>query len=338
MNTTKALISIIIPAYNVERYMGKCLDSVCRQTYRNIEIIVIDDGSTDCTGAICDEFAAKDARIKVLHCEKSGVGAARNRGLDCATGEYIGFVDSDDWAEPEMFETLYNLHVGKDVDISICSFFREKKGCSKPLVDDGAVFSLTNKQALSELVRDKTYKNYLWNKLFKRSLFEGIRFPEGANYEDVAVIYRLFAKSRAVECVNKPLYHYVHRIGSIVSPKYYDAESRFQFFCVLVERSRFLYAYDREIWKLTLDVIAHKGVQLIERSFLDMASSNRNPYIIETCQRELSEIDMRYVRPYFRLQTWFVVNNLRLYRRLYMMFRTVFKSSVKFRQVQIASI
>lgn len=328
----EALISVIVPAYNVEKYIRKCLDSVCGQTYRNLEIIVVDDGSADGTGAICDEFAARDGRVRVLHLENCGVGAARNRGFDCATGELIGFVDSDDWAEPDMFETLCNVLVDNDVDISICSYFRERKSGTKPQSDDGKVFSLTSKQALSELITDKTYKNYLWNKLFRRSLFDGIRFPENTHYEDVAVVYRLFAKAQAFKCVNRPLYHHVYRTGSIVRPCFYDAESFFQFFLVLAERSRFMRSYDRDVWKLTQDSIAHKGIQLIERSFLDAASSERNPYIVETCLKELSAVDTRYVRPHYRLQRWLVMRRLPLYRRLYLAFRSVFRSKLNFRQ------
>lgn len=328
---TEALISVIVPAYNVEKYIRKCLDSVCGQTYRNLEIIVVDDGSADGTGAVCDEFAAKDGRVRVLHLENVGVGAARNRGLDCATGELIGFVDSDDWAEPDMFEALCNILVANDADISICSYFRERKGRTKPMLDDGKVRRLTAKQALGELIRDNTFKNYLWNRLYKRALFDEIRFPECTHYEDVAVMYRLFAAARRLACINRPLYHHVYRVGSIVRPTFYDAGSVFQHFLILVERSRFLRSYDIGLWKLTQSVIAHKGVQLIERSFLDTASSDRNPHIVEACLKELSAIGSRHVRLHYRLQLWFVTHSLPLYRRLYLAFRAVFKSRLNFR-------
>lgn len=331
MSKHSALISIIVPAYNVERYIRKCLESVCNQTYRNIEILVVDDGSTDETGAICDEFAAKDCRVKVVHNENHGVGAARNTALNSATGELIGFVDSDDWTEPDMFKTLYNLLIDNDADISICSYYREKKGRVKPMFNDGKTFRLTKKQALSQLVTDKTYKNYLWNKLFRRSLFDGIQFPERTHYEDVAVLYRIFAKASRFACINKPLYHHLFRRGSIVRPRFYDAASVFQYFVILAERSRFLRSYDHDVWKLTQNSITHKGVQLIERSFLDTASSACNSHIVATCLNELSAIDPRYVELHYRLQRWFMVNNLMLYRQLYLWFRMVFKSKVNFR-------
>lgn len=333
MNTNRTLISIIVPAYNVEQYIRKCLDSICNQTYRDIEIIVVDDGSTDGTGAVCDEFAERDERVTVMHCENGGLSIARNRALDRAHGELIGFVDSDDWVEPNMFQTLHDTLVDGNADISICSYYREKRGRIKAMYSDGKVFSMSPKQALSQLVIDKTFKNYVWNKLYRRALFDGVRFPEHMCFEDAAVMYRLFIKAKVFKCVNKPLYHHIYRTGSIVRPNFYDAESVFQHFLILTERSRFLYSYDRDIWKLTQNKIAHKGVQLIERSFLDVASSERNPYIVATCQKELSTIDTRYVRLHYRLQRWFVVNHLAFYRSLYLLFRTVFKSKLKLKQV-----
>lgn len=335
MNTTNTLVSIIVPAYNVDGYIRKSLDSLCRQTYSNIEIIVVDDGSTDRTGIICDEFAAKDARVKVIHNVKTSVGEARNIGLDHATGELIGFVDADDWTDPCMFETLINTLVDNDVDVSICSYYRVKRKGTKPQRNDGRVYRMNSKQALCELIKDKTYKNYLWNKLFKRELFDGIRFPENTHYEDVAVVYRLFAKAHTFMCINKPLYYHVYRTGSIVHPKFYDAESCLQMFVVLVERSRFLQSYDRDVWKLTLNTNVHKGVQLIERSFLDASSSECNSRIVEICQSGLAAICPSYLLPYLRLQRWMLVNHLPTYKRMYLWFRTVFKSKVKYRHTQI---
>lgn len=333
MDNNNALISVIVPAYNVERYIRKCLDSVCNQTYRNLEILVIDDGSTDGTGAICDEFAAKDQRITVMHCENGGLSIARNRALDRAKGQLIGFVDSDDWIESNMFQQLHDTLISSDADIAICAYYREKRGRIRKMYSDGRVFSMNRKQALSQLVKDKTFRNYVWNKLYRRELFDDIRFPEHMHFEDTAIMYRLFIKAEAFECINVPLYHHIYRVGSIVRPKFYNAESVFQHFKILTDRNRFLHSYDHDIWKLAQNKIAHTGAQIIDRSFLDMASKARNPQIVGECQKELSMVDLRYVQLHYRLQCWFIINHMSLYRSLYQFYRKIFKSKVNFRPI-----
>ena len=127
MNKNEPLISIIVPVYNVEKYLSKCIDSIINQTYKNIEIILIDDGSTDSSGAICDKYALVDSRIHVLHIENSGVSNARNVGLNHATGDYIGFVDSDDYIEPNMYELLLEELIADDVDVVQCNHAESRR-------------------------------------------------------------------------------------------------------------------------------------------------------------------------------------------------------------------
>lgn len=133
MDETRALplISIIVPVYNVKDYVEKCLDSICGQTYKNLEIVVVDDGSTDGSGEICDTYAQKDPRVKVIHRENRGVSAVRNEGLDIALGEYIGFVDGDDWIDSDMYEFLYELLIVNEADISVCSHYIENRAREK---------------------------------------------------------------------------------------------------------------------------------------------------------------------------------------------------------------
>ena len=163
MDETRALplISIIVPVYNVKDYVEKCLDSICGQTYKNLEIVVVDDGSTDGSGEICDTYAQKDPRVKVIHRENRGVSAVRNEGLDIALGEYIGFVDGDDWIDSDMYEFLYELLIVNEADISVCSHYIEKPGKRKIKYASDKVLNLIPRDAIRLLVKDDIVRNYL---------------------------------------------------------------------------------------------------------------------------------------------------------------------------------
>ena len=210
----KPKISIIIPIYNTEAYLPRCLDSILAQTYQNLQIILVDDGSTDGCGTMCDAYAKKDTRIEVIHQPNSGVAAARNAGLAVAYGEWIGWVDSDDWIEPDMFDCLLENALGSQADICICGRYEE-------LPRRTAFFGwpertvLEQKAAMKALLEDRHIDNALYDKLWKRELFDGIRFPEGRTYEDLATVYRLFDRVTKVLCLPQPKYHYRRRRDSI---------------------------------------------------------------------------------------------------------------------------
>lgn len=208
-------ISVIIPVYNVEPYLRKCLDSVINQTYQNLEIILVDDGSPDACGAICDEYAARDGRIHVIHKENGGVSSARNAGLAMAGGEWIGWVDSDDWVEPDMYEYMLKHALSSGAEIAVCSrceIYKDKR------VTRGweEVALLNTEQALEQLLKNDAMQNYLCDKLWKRSLFDGIVFPEGRTFEDMAVEHRMFERAQRVICLPEWKYNYFQRAGSIV--------------------------------------------------------------------------------------------------------------------------
>ena len=334
MNKNIPLISVIIPVYNVMNHVRKCLETVCGQTYKALEIIVVDDGSTDGSGSICDEYAAKDCRVKVLHCENGGLSVARNRGMAVASGELLGFVDSDDWIEADMYECLYRHLADYDADISICSYYREKGDVCEPalMLPPGTVRVWNTREAMEEVIRDKKFKNFAWNKLFRREMFGGVEFPAGRKFEDVAVMYRVFANARKTVFVETPLYHYNFRMGSLTKTEYYDVDNYMQMFIVLTERLRFLKTYDESLWAQSLNVVVHKGVQLIDRTFLDTANADRNRAVVDFCRKELALVDMSRVRPDLRLKGRLVVNKFGLYRRLYMLFRSLCKSEQKFKK------
>lgn len=206
-------ISIIVPVYKVEPYIRKCIDSILAQTFKDFELILVDDGSPDICGEICDEYAKIDKRVKVIHKENGGQATARNAGLDIAAGDYIGFVDSDDWIESDMYELLYELCVKNNCEIANCTstiYFKNRT------VKNGThFFTIHNRnQAMEAMLEGKLYDEVVWTKLIKRSLLEDIRFPVGTVYEDTAFTYKVLHKSNKVCCIGAPKYHYIKRDNS----------------------------------------------------------------------------------------------------------------------------
>ncbi|MBQ1930764.1 MAG: glycosyltransferase, partial [Lachnospiraceae bacterium] len=202
-------ISIIVPIYKVESYLRQCLDSILHQTYQNLEIILVDDGSPDGCGAICEEYAQKDSRIHVIHQANKGVSAARNTGLEAATGQWIGWVDPDDWIDADMFELLITEgeQQEKPMDIVICGGYEEYRHRQ---VSFGwpCRQQLDRREALQGLLEDRYMHNALYDKLWRRELYDGIRFPVGHTYEDLAVIYRLYERADRFLCLTDRKYHY----------------------------------------------------------------------------------------------------------------------------------
>ena len=209
------LISIIIPVYKVEKYLDRCLESVVNQTYKNLEIILIDDSSPDNCPKMCDEWAEKDSRIKVLHIENKGVANARNIGLSIATGDYIGFVDSDDYIELNMYEVLLSNLVDTNSDISVCGY-----QINEETDVDSNYHSVSQFDALKMIcVGDYKY-GVLWNKLYKRSVVDGIIMPNFVCSEDLVYNYYAFKNAASiVECDSK-LYHYCQNENSTVHSEF----------------------------------------------------------------------------------------------------------------------
>lgn len=213
------LITVIIPIYNVEPYLQKCIDSICMQTYSRLEIILVDDGSSDNCGKICDKNSEVDSRIVVIHKENGGLSSARNAGLDIAKGEYIAFVDSDDTIHPQFIEILLNLSFQYDSDISQCDFLRvSENSLNLSLNSQQKICIYNNKQAIYELCCTKNAVKYAvaWNKLYKRELFAHIRYPNGRIHEDEFTTYLLLWKANKIVVINQYLYYYLQRKTSIM--------------------------------------------------------------------------------------------------------------------------
>ncbi len=208
-------ISVIIPVYNVAAYLPECLDSVLNQNYRDLEVILIDDGSKDDSGRICDDYAARDSRIQVIHQENGGGAAAKNAGLRIASGEYLSFVDSDDYLEPHVYRYMLDLLKTTDSDAAVFAYrnvFRSRTEEYCPMMEKR---ELTGKEYLVQFTKDWTCA-LLWNKLYKRSLFEGIFFEEGHKIDDEYFTYQGIMNARKVVCDDKIIYNYRRRGSSVM--------------------------------------------------------------------------------------------------------------------------
>lgn len=222
MTQQKDVISIIVPVYNMEQYLERCMNSIWQQTYTKLEIILVDDGSTDKSPQMCDEYARQDNRIKVVHKQNGGLSDARNAGLAIAGGAYIGYVDSDDWIEPDMYERMYQACTEHDAQVAICRYAQVYK--------DHTIQGGTGKVTVfdkEELLRnyigdcdDYVIYNSVWSKLYAREIVEGVQFPTGRNSEDIMYTTKAFCKADRGVYIDKCLYHYVlDRDGSIMNVK-----------------------------------------------------------------------------------------------------------------------
>lgn len=210
------IISIIVPVYNMELYLDRCMQSLVTQEYKNIEIILVDDGSTDSSAVLCDEWGKRDVRVKVFHKENGGQCTARNLGLEAAHGAYIAFVDSDDYVDASIYNRLLDDMIQYDADISCCATTN-----SEIVGGSNAVSIFTNEEVMSEHLADFSVVGQSpCDKLFKRELFEEIRFPLLRAYEDCATIYKLLAKARRVVYRDSTLYHYIHRKNSTMTQSF----------------------------------------------------------------------------------------------------------------------
>ncbi|GHT56216.1 hypothetical protein FACS1894109_04510 [Spirochaetia bacterium] len=221
MTAEHPLLSIIIPVYNLKPYLTRCIDSVIGQTYTNLDIIIVDDGSTDGSGAICDLYKQKDNRITVIHKPNGGLSDARNAGLDIVKGELIGFVDADDWIDTDMYALLVDNHIKTGADIVICGYYENKdiffvhKQKKHPYFDENKI--LTKTEGINLLISDKEITSHVWNKLYTKKMFAECRYPVGKIYEDTYVMHNIFCNANNISVIKDYKYHYFFRKKSIVN-------------------------------------------------------------------------------------------------------------------------
>jgi len=250
------LISVIVPIYNVEKYLKKSIDSLLCQTYRNLEIILVDDGGTDGCPAICDAYEKQDARVKVIHKQNGGLSDARNAGLEKATGEYVAFFDSDDYLKPDMLERLAKALEKDDADIAVCNFETvTPEGKPIPernmhqIIPDEVI---DGKEAICRLC-GPNYEYYVtaWNRLYKKEIVNGILFPKGKIHEDEFTAHLFYGRAKKVACVNYAGYCYVVREDSIMTKKY--SKRNLDYFEALANRIR--YCVEHQIDRVVLPFV-----------------------------------------------------------------------------------
>jgi len=249
-------ISIIVPIYNVEKYIDRCINSILQQTYPHFELILVNDGSPDHCGEIIDAYAKKDARIKVIHKENGGLSDARNRGMEEVTGEFTMFIDSDDWIIETMMETLLTQSIAQEADIVQGSFYYAYE--DKLLVDKRhqeettAPIILENKALMYELVTNKVVKNFAWGKLYKTSLIQDIPFTKGVLFEDVFWAHHVMHHVDTYVILQQPMYYYCQRDDSIVAT--YSIKN-LDIIKGLKERHRFMETHHPQLTKASHQLI-----------------------------------------------------------------------------------
>lgn len=213
-----SLVSVIVPVYNVEEYLAECVESILSQTYHNIEIILVDDGSTDESGLLCEEYAKKDDRVRVFHKENGGLSDARNYGIDRAEGSYITFVDSDDILHVSCIEKLYTLMSCSGSGVSICNMERfEETESIRYTYTNPKVCILDAESALKELLLQRCFDVSACGKMYCKELFNNVSYPTGQLYEDLGTTYKVIMKTEKVCYINQSLYYYRYRPGSITT-------------------------------------------------------------------------------------------------------------------------
>ena len=250
----KPLISVIVPVYNVESYLERCLKSVISQTYSCLEIILIDDGSTDCSGEICDRYQKKDNRISVIHKKNGGLSSARNVGISLASGDYVGFVDSDDWILPEMYEKLLKIIQKKDCDISVCGIMRinsDQEIITQPYYITEKVYSGRDFQKKILKLGTQDSNQYAVNKLYKKSVAKTITYPEGLTDEDVEGTFCAMLTAKTVVETNWIGYLYYVNPQSITRQKFNNKNFDFITICNHLVNISEKYC-DKEIYKAAL--------------------------------------------------------------------------------------
>ena len=296
-------ISVIIPVYKVEKYLAKCVDSVLAQTYGDLEILLVDDGSPDGCGAICDGYASRDSRVRVIHKPNGGLSSARNAGLDAASGAYVGFVDSDDYIDPAMYEKLHAALVSTGADVCVCDVvYVDEQGALKgPPIPPMAEEVLSPEQAWRrvELADDGWRYVTAWNRLYRRAVFDGLRFQEGKIHEDELSVVPIYEKCGRAAVISDVLYWDVGRPGSIMTAsaalRRLDAMTAFQ------ERRAF---YLSRGWKDLAALVLRRayGHLWVVMDGADVAAGREKilPWVRWVSAQMARELDLRAARIWLR--------------------------------------
>ena len=290
INMNKELISVIIPVYNVEKYLKKCVNSIIDQSYKNLEIVLVDDGSTDKSGDICDDYLKIDERIKVIHKNNGGLSDARNVGIDNSTGVYIGFIDSDDFIKNDMFEILYNAIKKTKADLAMCRVIDCYGSIPDIKNENLKVKSLSPDQAIANVLESKEISVNAVSKLYKKELFDNLKFEVKRTAEDAIIMIELITKCKKIAYVNAIEYYYIHRENSITTSEFnprngYDV----------------IYAY-----KKNYEIIKSKFPNLIELAEMRLCWAHF--FVLDSMVKSKYKIDKNVVK-YLRRRFIFILRN-----------------------------
>lgn len=254
------LITVIVPAYMTEQYLDRCIASICQQTYANLEIILIDDGSSDCSPEICNKWGEMDRRIKVIHQKNQGVSAARNVGVKESHGNYIMMVDSDDYLYAGMIETMYITQKKYEVDLVICDFIKgNSENFEFPNIMDSQVELISAETALRRIYEsDEKALQYVapWAKLYKKELFEEISYPEGKIFEDIYITHKILYKCKKIAVISRKMLYYFQHSESIMNREFHVG--KLDYLEALKERIYFFHNHEmRELETIAYDEYLH---------------------------------------------------------------------------------
>lgn len=282
----ESLISIVVPVYRVEKYLSKCIDSIIRQTYKNLQIILVDDGSPDRCGVICDEYEKKDSRIEVIHKPNGGLSDARNAGIDIAKGDFISFVDSDDWLLSDFYQHCYETFIKYEADMvacPLCSFYEGENDIEFRL--SGDILVLDDTMAMESMFHSDGVPWCAQAKLYKRTLLDDIRFPKGLLMEDKATTYKLFSKCKRIVFSRREGYMYLIRPESIMHSAF--TERNMEAFEIQKELNAFISEYYPDVIPTTEAYTCRVTLSML----CNMIASN---YEDKHKQRELLAIGYKY--------------------------------------------
>ena len=323
----KPLLSVIVPVYNVEAYLFRCVDSILGQTYSDLEVILVDDGSKDTSGRICDDYAAKDSRVRVIHKENGGLSSARNAGLDEARGEYIAFVDSDDWIEAEAYEHMLTLAEKYGVQLVCGGRFdvNGKTGERKVGLCPQKEECISGEELAGRIFLWDNCDSSACDKLYHASLLEDFRFPLGKVCEDVPVTYKIVLKAGQVAMSDRPFYNYYHRPGSITTTAI--SEKNFHF----PEHTAVIYPFIRDHYPAIGNQARYLRVRSLSHILLllDVAEEETRKNYAKQYQQFRQQL--REHTPFILQSPYFgkkeKITNLLLVLGLYRMLRPIFHRS-----------
>lgn len=315
-------LTIVLPVYNVEKYLSKCIESIIDQTYGDFELIVINDGSTDCSLDIAKEYALKDSRIKIISQKNAGLSAARNSGIIAAKGDYISFVDSDDTIDLGMYERMMSEIFNNQADVVVCGH--------RVLSENQEIISevkhghhvLTGCQATKMVLDDSILPSFSWGKIYKRSLFNNISFPSGRIYEDIATTYKLFDAADTVIIIDEIYYNYYRRAGSICLSPGLEREYKRNTHLYLSFKERYVFVNNNAEYQEQIPVCALGAFNACKNLLHAMLRGQNNYNWEVSIGLLISDLTSfyehcHYILPYkSRVEMWFITNTTVIYKWL----------------------